>query len=257
MAVSAQSCINNQGVGDAVITSMAGGRVMTLRCTATRRSSYRIRRTMMDKGLGVRLRWIMTGQTCTHPAGTFTKPRITVIAKSRYLTGIITTRLINMTETTLVSMDTGYCSCCFKTGMAVFTVRAVCCVIPVRDNMTAMVLTGLIGMTGGTGYCGTVCYYSRYCAGRRIVMLTVTTVICMTRITVTELVVMQRDNLAPVADRIMTGGTAAAAGCLVRSSIISYVMTTDLTRMDRMTVKVSGMTIGTGTLRDRCRVGAR
>ena len=102
--------------------------------------------------------------------------------------------------------------------------------------------TGLVRMTVGTGDCGTGCYHAGYCAGRRIVMLTVTTVIRMTRITVAGLVAMQRDNLAPGADRCMTVTAAAAAGCLVRSSIISYIMTTVRTRMDRMTVKVSGMT---------------
>jgi hypothetical protein len=74
-------------------------------------------------------------------------------------------------------------------------------------------------------------------------MLTVATVICVTRITVTGLVVMQRNNLAPGADRIMTGGTTGSVRNLIRSSIISYIMTTVLTRMDRMSVKVRGMTL--------------
>ena len=124
--------------------------------------------------------------------------------------------------------------------------------------VVTMVCTGLVCMTGGTGYRSTRCYHAGYCAGRRVVMLTVATVICVTRITVTGLVVMQRDNLGPGADWCMTVTAAAAASCLVRAcAIISYIMTTVLTRMGRMGVKVQCMTTGAGTLCDRCRVGTR
>ena len=148
---------------------------------------------------------------------------------------------------------TACCTVCVNGDRGVAQAAAVRCMVVVT-----MGLTGFIGMTGGTGYRSTVFNYSRYCAGRRIVMLTVTTVICMTGITVTDLVVMQRDNLAPGADRGMTGGTTGAVRNLVSNAVvISYVMTKVLTRMDRMTVKVSCMTVRAGTLDNRGCVSAR
>ena len=123
--------------------------------------------------------------------------------------------------------------------------------------VVTMSCAGLIGMTVGTGVARTGCYHAGYCAGRRVVMLTGNTVICVTRITVTGLVVMQRDNLAPGADRVMTGGTTGAVGYLVnRTTVISYVMTGGR-RMRRMAVKVSCMTVRAGTLDNRGCVGAR
>ena len=100
--------------------------------------------------------------------------------------------------------------------------------------VVTMALTGFIGMTGGTGVARTRCNYTGYCAGRRVVELTVRAVIIMTSCTVTELVVMQRDNLAPGADRSMTEGTTGSIKNLIRSSIISYIMTTVLTRMEQL-----------------------
>ena len=106
--------------------------------------------------------------------------------------------------------------------------------------IVTMICTGLISMTGGTGYRSTRCNYTGYGRGRRVVMLTVATVVTVTGITAVE--VMQRVGLRPVGDRIMTGITIRAVGYLVNKAVKSYVMTGG-SSMDRMSVKVSCMTL--------------
>ena len=106
--------------------------------------------------------------------------------------------------------------------------------------IVTMVCTGLVCMTGGTGVARTRCNYTGYGRGRRGVMLTVTTVVTVTGITAVE--VMQRVDLRPVGDRIMTGITIRAVGYLVNKAVKSYVMTGG-SSMDRMAVKVRCMTL--------------
>ena len=114
--------------------------------------------------------------------------------------------------------------------------------------------TGLVGMTGSTGVARTRGDYTGYGCGRGVVMLAVRTVIRVTRITVTGLEVMQRDNLTPGADRSMAAATTGATSYLIYSTtVISYVMTGG-SCMGRMAVKVRGMTGDTLTA---ARMGAR
>ena len=102
-------------------------------------------------------------------------------------------------------------------------------------------LAGLVCMTGCTGVAGTRCNYTLYRCGRRVVELTVRTVILMTGRAAVE--VMQAVYLTPGTDRSMAATAAGAVGYLVGNAVvIGYVMTRGR-RMRRMTVKVSCMTL--------------
>jgi hypothetical protein len=120
-----------------------------------------------------------------------------------------------------------------------------------------MRLAGLVGMTGSTGVARTRGDYTGYCCFRCVTKLASCLCIGMTRITVTGFEVMQRDNLAPGADRIMTARTTRAVSYLVSNAVvISYVMTGG-SSMDRMTVKISCMTVRAVTLDNRGCVSTR
>ena len=92
-----------------------------------------------------------------------------------------------------------------------------------RMVVVAVALAGLVGMTGSTGVARTRGDHTLYRGERRVVVLTVATVILMTGRTAVE--VMQRNNLTPGADRCMTGITCIAAICLVCCTTVKcYVM---------------------------------
>ena len=111
-----------------------------------------------------------------------------------------------------------------------------------RMVVTAVDLTSLICMTGGTGVARTRCDNSGYRSGRGVVELTVTAVVIMTGRTVTGPEVVQCYYLTPGADRRMTARARCAVGHLVsRTAVKAHVMSA--CRMGRMTVKVSGMTL--------------
>ena len=113
------------------------------------------------------------------------------------------------------------CTFAARSDRGVAKAAAVRCMVIV----TMDIRSDLLRMTGGTGVARTRCDNSGYRGGRHIVELAVTAVVTMTGITAVE--VMQRDYLAPGADRVMADITCIAAVCLVCCTTVKcYVMRT-------------------------------
>ena len=107
--------------------------------------------------------------------------------------------------------------------------------------VVTMRLAGLFRMTVVTVDWITGQNHAGYCCGRHIVELAVATVILMAGRT--AVIVMQRGDLGPGADRIMTvTATRTVKNFIVGTAVITYRMTGGR-RMRIMTVKVRCMTL--------------
>ena len=165
-----------------------------------------------------------------------------------------------MTQRTVIIMDSGY----YVVAAHSMTGNTVCIgsdrgvtktVIYVMRRVT-MISTSLLGMTISTVSGNARQYHAGYRSFRCVTKLARCLCISMTRITVTDLVVMQRVDRGPGADR-MTVTATRTAGCLVSSTaVITHAMTA-CRRMRRMAVKISCMTIGAVALGNHGCIGTR
>ena len=221
MARETRSHIRDQG---SVIAGMTGGRIMTGGRTVVARSGDRIGRIVMDRGLAVSS-GRMTAQTVAGPAD---HQGCIAVTSGAYLSRVIGSARVGMTEGAVIAMDAGYHAGAAVT-MTVETVVSDQGVVPVSCCVAAMGRTYLVGMAAATLIANSDADRRTDCGRRGVVPGTVGAVIIMTGCTTgmqgMDLIPAIKDNGAAIgAISAMTGITESIVGGLVVGAIKDHVM---------------------------------